>query len=84
MEKPQQIWVHAGNRDSLAHLISQEIRESLGESEFCAASIFVHSRLVGVCYGDEFPFTAGLDEHQYRQFKDLCSSLTRRLERIAT
>lgn len=83
VEKPQHVWVHAGNWDRLVRPNSAEMRELLGESEFCAASIFVHSRLMGVCYGDEFPFTAGLDEHQYQQFKDLCNSLMRRLEGIA-
>ncbi len=81
--KPQHIWVHAGNRDRLTRLVSAEMRESLGESEFFASSIFVRTRLLGVCYGDEFPSTAGLDEYRYQRFKDLCHRMARRLGEIS-
>jgi len=83
-ERPQHVWLHAGNRNRLAHLLSAEMRESLGESELCASSIFVRWRFVGVCYGDEFPSTDGLDKHRYGQFKDLCNGMVRRLWDIAT
>lgn len=83
-KRPQHVWLHAGNRNRLAHLLSAETRESLGESELCASSIFVRWRLVGVCYGDEFPSTEGLDEHRFQQFKDLCNGMVRRLWAITT
>ncbi len=81
--KPQHIWVHAENRERLLRLVNAEVREMIGESEFFASSIFVRSRLLGMCYGDEFPYTEGLDEHRYQRFKDLCNSMARRLGEIA-
>lgn len=83
VEKPQHVWVPAGHRDRLVCLLSAEMRELLGEGEFCASSVFVRSQLVGVCYGDEFPSTDGLDEHRYQRFKNFCNSMARRLREIA-
>ncbi len=81
--RPQHIWLRAGNQHRLAPLNTTEMRESLGESEFFASSIFVRSKLLGVCYGDEFPSTQALDEVRYQRFKDICISMTRRLGEIA-
>ena len=81
--KPQHIWVHAGNRLRLLRLISAEMRDLLGDSDFCAASIFVRSRLLGMCYGDEFPYAEGLDDRRHQRFKDLCDSMARRLGEVA-
>lgn len=79
VKKPAGVWLNAVNRDRLARHMSAEMRESLGESEFFACSVFVRSKLVGMCYADEFPMKNCLDEHRYRQFKELCNSMTTRL-----
>ncbi len=79
LEKPQHVWVHAGNRDKLARLLSQKTRAMLGGGDFCASSIFVRSRPVGHCYADAVPVSQSLDEGAYARFKSLCDIMAKRL-----
>ena len=81
--KPRNIWVHAGNRERLMRLVNAETREMIDESEFFASSVFLRSRLLGVCYGDAFQSTQGLDERRYERFKHLCSRMSGWLQEIA-
>jgi len=79
VEKPQHVWVHAGNREKLARFLNQEMHDVLGRVDFCASSVFVRSRPVGLCYADAHPDGQGLDEGTYSQFKGLCNLMARRL-----
>ena len=82
MERPQHVWLRPANRDRLAPFISAELLNRLGAEEFFASSIFVCSRLLGVCYGDDFESTANLDDYRYLRFKELCTSMGKRLGEI--
>lgn len=79
VEKPQHVWVHAGNRETLARFLNQEMHDVLGRVDFCASSIFVRSRPVGLCYADAHPDGQGLDEGTYSHFKGLCNMMAKRL-----
>ena len=79
LEKPQHVWVNAGNRHKLARLLSRETQALLGHGDFCASSMFVRSRPVGLCYADAQPRESGLDEGTYSSFKSLCNLMAKRL-----
>jgi len=82
VQRPQHVWVNEAKRQKLGHLIDADMQAWLGNVAFCASSVFVRSKLVGVCYGDTFPSVDGLDEHRYRQFKSLCAVMATKLAEI--
>ncbi len=71
MEKVQGVWYRDSNRATLEPLISNELRQQIGEGEFFAMSIFAHGQAVGLIYADRKHGTCGLDEHSYNEFKQL-------------
>ncbi len=79
VEKPQHVWVHAGNREKLARFLTADMQLLLGEGDFCASSIFVRAKAVGLCYADVHPAGGALDEGAYARFKTLCSLMAKRL-----
>ena len=82
VDKPQHVWVHAGNRERLTPFYSAQMREALGNIDFFASSIFLHSKLLGLCYADDFPSAGGLDADRYKSFKDSCNTMVRRLREV--
>ncbi len=84
VEKPQHVWVHAGNREKLARFLTADMQSLLGEGDFCASSIFVRAKPVGLCYADVHPGGEGLDEGAYARFKTLCSLMAKRLADAAS
>jgi chemotaxis signal transduction protein len=82
VQRPQHVWVNEAKRHKVRHLIGSEMQAWLGDVAFCASSVFVRSKLVGICYGDAFPSVDGLDEHRYQQFKSLCTLMATRLAEI--
>ena len=55
------------------------MQATLGGADFCASSIFVRSKPVGLCYADVQPAGAGLDESAYARFKTLSNMMAKRL-----
>jgi HD-like signal output (HDOD) protein len=82
LARPQHVWVHAGNREKLRPFLTMEVHRIVGERDFCASSIFVRSKPVGLCYADTYPAQDGLDEGTYHQFKGLCALTGKRLTEL--
>lgn len=52
MRKPQALWLHAGNAARYVPLLDGELRQSVSDAGFYAASLYVRGRPVGLFYGD--------------------------------
>lgn len=72
MEKMQGVWLNGTNRAKFEPLIPAEIRALTGDGEFFAMSVFVRDKAVGFFYADRGHGSCALDEHSYREFKQLC------------
>lgn len=85
MLKPQSIWLNRGNQAQYEALLPKSLRQSVGEGEFFAMSLFVEDKAVGLFYVDNRN-AAGLTEAQYNAFKQVCmvtgQSLTRQAQRL--
>lgn len=71
MEKVQSVWFNERNQQALAPMITDEIRQLIGQGEFFAMSVFVHDKPVGLFYADRGRGQCTLDEHSYQEFKKL-------------
>lgn len=85
MLKPQSIWLSRSNQAQYEALLPKSLRQSVGEGEFFAMSLFVEDKPVGLFYADRRA-GAGLTEAQYTAFKQIClltgQSLTRQAKRL--
>ncbi|MGL6041934.1 MAG: GAF domain-containing protein, partial [Deefgea sp.] len=71
LQKPQSFWLNAGNYQQFLPHLPIELIEQIGAKSFCAMSIFVGDKPVGLIYAD-----CGLDgavsEFHYQHFKQIC------------
>jgi hypothetical protein len=84
MLKPQSIWLNATNRAQFESMLPKALRQTAGDTEFVAMSLFVDDRPVGLFYADNR--TGTLTEAQYAAFKQVClmtgQCLTRQARRL--
>ncbi|QLG87877.1 HDOD domain-containing protein [Chitinibacter bivalviorum] len=74
LQKQSSIWLNASNLVQYQPLLPAEFRDQLDVKSFCAMSIFVGDRPLGVLYADAGGL-AQVSEHQYQYFKQI-STLT--------
>lgn len=71
LQKSQSFWLNAANYVQFAPHLPIELVEQVGAKSFCAMSIFVANKPVGLIYAD-----CGLDgavsEFHYKNFKQIC------------
>ncbi|WP_157314693.1 HDOD domain-containing protein [Chitinibacter sp. GC72] len=76
LQKPSSIWLNAGNAAQYRPLLPSEFREQVLADGFCAMSIFVADKPLGILYAD--PGSTGqVSDYQYQHFKQI-STLTSR------
>ncbi|WP_374353545.1 hypothetical protein [Chitinimonas sp.] len=84
MLKPQSIWINRSNRAQFDALLPRSLKQTAGEVDFFAMSLFVDDKPVGLFYADNRG--GSLHESQYTQFKQVClitgQSLTRQARRL--
>lgn len=74
MLKPQGVHLTAGNAKQLESLLPRGLRQVTGHGEFCAMSLFVGDKPVGLLYADRHGSAeAQVSEAQYQAFKQLCT-----------
>jgi HD-like signal output (HDOD) protein len=83
MGKVQSVWFSAAQRDKLAVLLPQTLRDKIGRQDFFAMSVFVKGQPFGMIYADGGAMRPQLGEREYGAFKSLCLGANQALERIA-
>jgi HD-like signal output (HDOD) protein len=81
--KVQGIWFSGPNREKLAPLLPEGLREKLGARDFFAMSLHVKAQPFGLFYADGGSGRAQLDEQRYTAFKTVCLAATQAFERLA-
>ena len=71
MQKTQSIWYNADNAAQLARHLPAAFRAEFRSDSFCAMSIFVGSKPIGLIVADQSGADA-LNERHYRNFKQIC------------
>jgi hypothetical protein len=69
MAKPQAIHLTADNRAKYAGYLNDEIVKTTSGRDFCAMSISLHGKVIGMFYGDG----GVVDANHYEKFKKLCA-----------
>ena len=73
MQTPQSIWLHAGTRKTLWPYLPRNLRAYVGDRDFCAMSLFVQDKAVGLLYAD---YENGcIDEKAFHRFKRIATEL---------
>ena len=72
MEKPQSIRIHDGNRAKFWGLVPDEIQSLIKTNSFCAQSVHLNGKPVGLFYADRHSPECSLDENTYQRFRQLC------------
>lgn len=70
MLKQQSIWLNASNAASLEPILPEGFRAQVGPEDFCAMSVFVGDKAVGLIYADRQGGDALTDMH-YQHFKQI-------------
>jgi hypothetical protein len=70
MLKQQSIWFNLGNAATLAPMLPVGFREQVGNNDFCAMSIFVGDKAVGIIYADRQGGDSIAETH-YQHFKQI-------------
>src|SRR5690606_1337180 len=69
LTRPQCVRVDVPYRGELRALMSEELVRQLGPAAFCAMSLVVHDKPLGILFADR---ARPLDEVEYRQLRQLC------------
>jgi len=72
MEKPQSIRIHDGNREKFWGLVPDAIKALIKTNSFCAQSVHINGKPVGLFYADRHSQDCNLDEATYQRFRQLC------------
>lgn len=82
LEKPQSVWFNSTTAKQFAPLLPTGFQQHYPATQFCAMSIFVGEKPLGLILGDcqDMPLT----EHHYQHFKQICLLTTRALTHSAT
>ena len=79
LQKSQSFWLNSSNYNQFVPHLPIELVETIGAKSFCAMSIFVGDKPVGLIYAD-----AGLNgvvtEFHYQHFKQICILASKALE----
>ncbi|GGP18764.1 hypothetical protein [Silvimonas iriomotensis] len=78
MTKPQAVWLNEHTRNNLQKLLPGTWLQRFGAGDFCAMSIFMNERPVGLFIGQRTSLKA-LDETTFTQFKQVCLLVSRAL-----
>jgi len=71
LQKPQSFWLNAANYAQFAPHLPVELVEQIGAKSFCAMSIFVGDKPVGLIYAD-CGLLGEVSEFHYQHFKQIC------------
>ncbi len=72
MEKPQSIRIHDGNRERFWGLVPTDVKTLIKTNSFCAQSVHINGKPVGLFYADRHSHDCDLDETTYQRFRQLC------------
>ena len=72
MEKPQSIRIHDGNREKFWGLVPTDVKSLIKTNSFCAQSVHINGKPVGLFYADRHSQGCDLDETTYQRFRQLC------------
>jgi hypothetical protein len=76
LQKPSGIWINAGNASQYRALLPTQFTEQVQAESFCAMSIFVGDKPLGLLYADSGAKNQ-VSDYQYQHFKQI-STLTSR------
>ncbi|GLS04114.1 hypothetical protein GCM10007860_12600 [Chitiniphilus shinanonensis] len=71
MQKPQCVWLQGERRESWAALLPAALTEQIGPDDFCAMSLFVHDKPLGMLFADRGD-DAPLSEADYQSLRRIC------------
>lgn len=71
LQKPQSFWLNSGNYGQFLPHLPLELIEQVGAKSFCAMSIFVGDKPVGLIYADA-GLAGAVTEFHYEHFKQIC------------
>ncbi|HEB92437.1 MAG TPA: HDOD domain-containing protein [Gammaproteobacteria bacterium] len=72
MEKPQSIRIHDGNREKFWGLVPSAVKTLIKTNSFCAQSVHINGKPVGLFYADRHSQDCDLDETTYQRFRQMC------------
>jgi HD-like signal output (HDOD) protein len=79
MAKPQAIHLTADNRVKYAAYLTEDIVKTTSGRDFCAMSISLHGKVIGMFYGDG----GVVDASHYEKFKKLCAQASLGMAHLA-
>lgn len=71
LQKPQSFWLNPSNYQQFSPHLPTELVEQVGAKSFCAMSIFVGDKPVGLIYAD-CGLKGEVSEFHYQHFKQIC------------
>ncbi|MBM3114449.1 HDOD domain-containing protein [Jeongeupia naejangsanensis] len=78
LKKPQAVWLNGESRAQLQPQLSPVVIGAVGVEDFCAMSLFVGDKAVGMLFADRAP-SAPIDAQAYQHFKQICQLTSRAL-----
>lgn len=78
LEKPQSLWFNPVTAAQFTPLLPNDLRSVYATAHFCAMSIFLGDKPLGVILAD--CADAALSEHHYQHFKQICLLTSRALK----
>ncbi|TJZ76164.1 hypothetical protein [Chitiniphilus eburneus] len=71
MQKPQCLWLHGDKRVEWATMLPPLLIDQVGRDDFCAMSLFVHDKPLGMLFADRGG-DAPLSEADYQSLRRIC------------
>lgn len=79
LEKPQSVWINDDNRKSYWPLVPSDFKVLIKVNSFCAMSVHVDAKPIGLFYADRQSPDCKIDQHTYSLFRQLCLVATKSL-----
>ncbi|WP_432720657.1 HDOD domain-containing protein [Jeongeupia wiesaeckerbachi] len=78
LKKPQAVWLSGESRPQLMPQLPPSVTGIIGGDDFCAMSLFVGDKAVGLLFADRPP-SIPIDAQVYQYFKQICQLTSRAL-----
>ncbi|BCL75193.1 hypothetical protein JHS3_09290 [Jeongeupia sp. HS-3] len=78
LQKPQAVWLSGESRAKLTPQLPASVLAQVGDEDFCAMSLFVGDKAVGMLFADRAP-ASPIDAQTYQYFKQICQLTSRAL-----
>jgi len=83
LNKQVSLWINDDNREKFWPLMPDEVKTLIKTNSFFAMSIHVRGKPAGLFYADRRSLDCELDEHAYKQFRQMCQFAAKGLANLA-